>query len=252
MTARLRDKMGKAAVRAARVVGYSNVGTVEFLLADGSFYFIEMNTRIQVEHGVTEMVTGVDLIFEQIRTAAGNDFTLKQSDIEFPRPRHRMPHQCREPGVVPPIARQDPALSRARRPRRAHQFGSVPGLHHSAYYNSLVGKLIVHGKTRTEALMRLKRALDEVVVDGIETTLPPVPRAACRARHHRRQLPYPLARAVSCARWDGRKRAAELLVSLNVQKFPRAAPPLIGLFSEIMSGFAYCLDLTQSVHSPFC
>ena len=154
-------------------MAYLGVGTVEFLYEDGKFYFIEMNTRIQVEHPVTEMITGIDLIFEQIRVAAGDDLTLQAKRHRIPRPRHRMPHQCREPGVVPALARQDPSLSSARRARRARSIQRVyQGYTIPPFYNSLVGKLIVHGKTRTECLMRLKRALDEVVVDGIETTLP--------------------------------------------------------------------------------
>ena len=155
-----------------REIKYLGVGTVEFLYEDGKFYFIEMNTRIQVEHPVTEMITGIDLIFEQIRAAAGNDFTLKQSDIEFRG--HAI--ECRINAENPVSFRPSPGKILhyhapgglgVRIDSAVYQGYTIP-----PYYDSLVGKLIVHGKTRTEALMRLKRALDEVVVDGIETTLP--------------------------------------------------------------------------------
>ncbi len=120
-----RDKIGETVAKAMREINYLGVGTVEFLYEDGEFYFIEMNTRIQVEHPVTEMITDIDLIFEQIRVAAGAELTLEAERHHVPRPRHRMPHQCREPGHLPPLARQDPALPSARRPRRAHRFSGL-------------------------------------------------------------------------------------------------------------------------------
>ena len=167
-----RDAIGESVAKAMREIKYLGVGTVEFLYEDGKFYFIEMNTRIQVEHPVTEMITGIDLIFEQIRAAAGNDFTLKQSDIEFRG--HAI--ECRINAENPVSFRPSPGKILhyhapgglgVRIDSAVYQGYTIP-----PYYDSLVGKLIVHGKTRTEALMRLKRALDEVVVDGIETTLP--------------------------------------------------------------------------------
>jgi acetyl-CoA carboxylase, biotin carboxylase subunit len=167
-----RDQIGEKVAKAMREMAYLGVGTVEFLYEDGQFYFIEMNTRIQVEHPVTEMITGIDLIFEQIRTAAGNDFTLQQSDIEFRG--HAI--ECRINAENPVSFRPSPGKILHYHPpgglgvridSAVYQGYSIP-----PFYDSLVGKLIVHGKTRTEALMRLKRALDEVVVDGIETTLP--------------------------------------------------------------------------------
>ncbi|HZL30154.1 MAG TPA: acetyl-CoA carboxylase biotin carboxylase subunit [Pseudolabrys sp.] len=167
-----RDKIGETVAKAMRDIQYLGVGTVEFLYEDGEFYFIEMNTRIQVEHPVTEMITGIDLIFEQIRVAAGADLTLKQSDIHF------LGHaiECRINAENPVSFRPSPGKILhyhapgglgVRIDSAVYQGYTIP-----PYYDSLVGKLIVHGKTRTEALMRLKRALDEVVVDGIETTLP--------------------------------------------------------------------------------
>jgi acetyl-CoA carboxylase biotin carboxylase subunit len=167
-----RDVIGETVAKAMREIQYLGVGTVEFLYEDGKFYFIEMNTRIQVEHPVTEMITDIDLIFEQIRAAAGNEFTLKQSDIEFRG--HAI--ECRINAENPVSFRPSPGKILhyhapgglgVRIDSAVYQGYAIP-----PYYDSLVGKLIVHGKTRTEALMRLKRALDEVVVDGIETTLP--------------------------------------------------------------------------------
>jgi acetyl-CoA carboxylase biotin carboxylase subunit len=167
-----RDVIGETVAKAMREIGYLGVGTVEFLYEDGKFYFIEMNTRIQVEHPVTEMITDIDLIFEQIRAAAGNDFTLNQSDIKFDG--HAI--ECRINAENPVSFRPSPGKILhyhapgglgVRIDSAVYQGYAIP-----PYYDSLVGKLIVHGKTRTEALMRLKRALDEVVVDGIETTLP--------------------------------------------------------------------------------
>ncbi|RDV05542.1 acetyl-CoA carboxylase biotin carboxylase subunit [Undibacter mobilis] len=167
-----RDKIGEVVAKAMREIQYLGVGTVEFLYEDGEFYFIEMNTRIQVEHPVTEMITGIDLIFEQIRVAAGAELTIKQSDVQF------LGHaiECRINAENPVSFRPSPGKILHYYPpgglgvridSAVYQGYTIP-----PYYDSLVGKLIVHGKTRPEALMRLKRALDEIVVDGIETTLP--------------------------------------------------------------------------------
>ncbi|MEW6452306.1 MAG: acetyl-CoA carboxylase biotin carboxylase subunit [Pseudomonadota bacterium] len=167
-----RNKIGETVANAMRQLKYLGVGTVEFLFEDGEFYFIEMNTRIQVEHPVTEMITGIDLILEQIRVAAGTPLTITQKDVEFrghsiecrinaENPRTFLPSPGRIQSYHPPGGlgiRVDSAV---------YQGYSIP-----PFYDSLVGKLIVHGKTRTECLMRLKRALDEFVVDGIETTIP--------------------------------------------------------------------------------
>ncbi len=167
-----RDVIGETVAKAMREIEYLGVGTVEFLYEDGKFYFIEMNTRIQVEHPVTEMITDIDLIFEQIRAAAGNEFTLKQSDIKF----HGHAIECRINAENPVSFRPSPGKILHYHPpgglgvridSAVYQGYTIP-----PFYNSLVGKLIVHGKTRQECLMRLKRALDEVVIDGIETTLP--------------------------------------------------------------------------------
>jgi acetyl-CoA carboxylase, biotin carboxylase subunit len=167
-----RDAIGETVARAMRELRYLGVGTVEFLYEDGSFYFIEMNTRIQVEHPVTEMITDIDLILEQIRVAAGAELALTQSDVKF----HGHAIECRINAENPVSSRPSPGKVLSfhtpgglgvRVDSAVYQGYTIP-----PYYDSLVGKLIVHGKTRTECLMRLKRALDEFVVDGIETTLP--------------------------------------------------------------------------------
>jgi acetyl-CoA carboxylase biotin carboxylase subunit len=167
-----RDQIGETVAKAMREIDYLGVGTVEFLYEEGQFYFIEMNTRIQVEHPVTEMVTDIDLIFEQIRVAAGAELELKQSDVRF----HGHAIECRINAENPVSFRPSPGKILHYHPpgglgvridSAVYQGYTIP-----PYYDSLVGKLIVHGKTRQECLMRLRRALDEVVVDGIETTLP--------------------------------------------------------------------------------
>ena len=167
-----REEIGGVVARAMAELGYVGAGTVEFLYEDGKFYFIEMNTRIQVEHPVTEMITGIDLVNEQIKIAAGSPLSITQDDVRIngvaiecrvnaEHPRTFMPSPGRITSYHPPGGlgvRVDSA---------AYQGYVIP-----PYYDSLVGKLIVHGRTRTEALMRLRRSLDEFVVDGIETTLP--------------------------------------------------------------------------------
>jgi acetyl-CoA carboxylase biotin carboxylase subunit len=172
LNAGTRETIGETVAKAMREIEYLGVGTVEFLYEDGKFYFIEMNTRIQVEHPVTEMITDIDLIFEQIRAAAGTSLAIKQSDVKF----HGHAIECRINAENPITFRPSPGKILHYHPpgglgvridSAVYQGYTIP-----PYYDSLVGKLIVHGKTRTECLMRLKRALDEVVVDGIETTLP--------------------------------------------------------------------------------
>ena len=167
-----RDQIGEIVVKAMRELKYLGAGTVEFLFEDGRFYFIEMNTRIQVEHPVTEMITDIDLVLEQIRVAAGGDLPALQRDVRF----HGHAIECRinaenpttfmpSPGKI--LSYHPPGGLGVRVDSAVYQGYTIP-----PFYDSLVGKLIVHGKTRTECLMRLRRALDEFVVDGIETTLP--------------------------------------------------------------------------------
>jgi acetyl-CoA carboxylase biotin carboxylase subunit len=167
-----RDTIGEIVAQAIRDLNYLGVGTVEFLYEDGEFYFIEMNTRIQVEHPVTEMITDIDLILEQIRIANGGELGIEQKDVKF----HGHAIECRinaenpvsfrpSPGRI--VHYHPPGGMGVRIDSAVYQGYTIP-----PYYDSLLGKLIVHGKTRSECLMRLKRALDEFVVDGIETTLP--------------------------------------------------------------------------------
>jgi len=172
LSAEARAKIGGICAKAMQEMKYLGVGTIEFLYEDGEFYFIEMNTRIQVEHPVTEMITDIDLVLEQIRIAAGGDLPCTQEEIII------MGHsiECRINAENPETFRPSPGKITQFHPpgglgvridSAVYQGYVIP-----PYYDSLVGKLIVHGKTRAECLMRLRRALDEIVVEGIETTLP--------------------------------------------------------------------------------
>ena len=164
--------IGEIAAAAMRELQYLGVGTIEFLYENGSFYFIEMNTRIQVEHPVTEMITDIDLVLEQIRVAAGGDLELAQDDVEF----HGHAIECRINAENPVSFRASPGTIAHYHPPGGLGVRVDSAVYHGysipPYYDSLVGKLIVHGKNRGECLMRLRRALDEFVVDGIETTMP--------------------------------------------------------------------------------
>ncbi|MDJ0387931.1 acetyl-CoA carboxylase biotin carboxylase subunit [Roseomonas sp. E05] len=172
LTAAERNALGAQVTRGLSQLGYRNAGTLEFLWQDGQFAFIEMNTRLQVEHPVTEMVCGIDLVKEQLRVAAGEKLGYGQEDITFSG--HAI--ECR-------ITAEDPE-SFAPSPGRVNTYHAPGGLGvrvdsalYSGYavpphYDSLVAKLVVHGKTRAEAIGRMRRALSEMVVDGIKTTLP--------------------------------------------------------------------------------
>jgi acetyl-CoA carboxylase biotin carboxylase subunit len=173
MTARLRDKMGKAAVRAAEVVGYSNVGTVEFLLApDGEFYFIEMNTRIQVEHGVTEMVTGIDLVKESIRIAAGQPLGIKQRQVKF----SGAAIECRVYAEDPQTHLPSPGVVSNHHPPGGLgvrvETALYDGYRVPVHYDPLIAKMIVHAENRGLAIKRAKAALREYLIDGIKTNIP--------------------------------------------------------------------------------
>jgi acetyl-CoA carboxylase biotin carboxylase subunit len=167
-----RVRIGETVAKAMRELRYRGVGTVEFLYENGEFYFIEMNTRLQVEHTITEMITGLDLVIEQIRIAAGAPLTLRQEDIRFNG--HAI--ECRINAENPQTFRPSPGtISHFHPPGGLGvrvDSGAYAGYTIPPYYDSLIGKLIVHARTRNECLMRLKRALGEFVVDGIETTIP--------------------------------------------------------------------------------
>jgi acetyl-CoA carboxylase biotin carboxylase subunit len=172
LNAEARKKIGETVAAAMRKLKYRGAGTVEFLYEDGQFYFIEMNTRLQVEHPVTEMITGLDLVIEQIRIASGAPLTLKQEDVTFSG--HAI--ECRINAENPKTFRPSPGKITYWHPPGGLgvrvDSGAYQGYRIPPYYDSLIGKLIVHGKNRNECLMRLKRCLSEFVIDGIETTIP--------------------------------------------------------------------------------
>ncbi len=167
-----RAKIGKVVVDAVAAIGYLGVGTIEFLYEDGEFFFIEMNTRLQVEHPVTEAITGIDLVREQIRIAAGLPLSFSQKDVIFEG--HAI--ECRinaenartfvpSPGLVTDF--HAPGGLGVRLDSAVYSGYSIP-----PYYDSLIGKLIVHGRDRSEAISRMRRCLNEMVVGGIDTTIP--------------------------------------------------------------------------------
>ena len=167
-----RAEIGEICAAAMRKLKYSGAGTIEFLYEDGKFYFIEMNTRLQVEHPVTERITGVDLVYEQISVASGEKLSLEQKNINFTGHAIEVRINAEDPQTFTPspgkISFYHPAGGVGVRVDSAVYAGySIP-----PYYDSLIGKLIVYGRTREECLMRLRRAVDEFVVDGIKTTLP--------------------------------------------------------------------------------
>lgn len=172
LTHEQRMKIGEICSNAIQGMGYSGAGTIEFLYEDGEFYFIEMNTRLQVEHPVTEMITRIDLVNEQLRIASGIGMSVTQDDVVLSG--HAI--ECRINAEHPRTFTPSPGRIEYYHPpgglgvrvdSGVYQGYSIP-----PHYDSLIGKLIVHGRTREECLMRLRRALDEFVVDGIETTIP--------------------------------------------------------------------------------
>ncbi|MBM0169158.1 acetyl-CoA carboxylase biotin carboxylase subunit [Altererythrobacter sp. C41] len=172
LTPEERDRMGMICADAMAQMGYRGAGTIEFLWENGEFYFIEMNTRLQVEHPVTEMITGIDLVREQIRVADGKDLSCRQEDIEFKG--HAI--ECR-------INAEDP-FTFAPSPGRVNYYHAAGGMHVRVdsglyagysippYYDSMIAKLIVYGRNRERCIMRLRRALEEMVVEGVKTSIP--------------------------------------------------------------------------------
>ena len=186
--------MGQAAVAAAKAVNYSGAGTVEFLLdRDGNFYFMEMNTRIQVEHPVTEWITGVDLVKEQIRVAAGEPLSIRQEDVKLDGwaiecrinaedpDRNFMP----SPGTIQFYL--PPGGAGVRVDSAAYSGYRIP-----PYYDSMIAKLIVWGKDRNEAIRRMVRALSEFAIEGVKTTIPFHLKLLEPSRILGRGCPYPI------------------------------------------------------------
>ncbi len=172
LNAEEREKIGMICANAIAGLGYRGAGTIEFLYENGEFYFIEMNTRLQVEHTITEAITGIDLVHEQIRIASGGGLSMSQEDIKFSG--HAI--ECR-------INAEDPRTFTPSPGKITHYHtpgglgiridsGVYAGYKIPPYYDSMIGKLIVHGRNRVECMMRLRRALDEFVVDGVKSTLP--------------------------------------------------------------------------------
>lgn len=172
LNAEERAHIGGVCARAIADLGYSGAGTIEFLYENGEFYFIEMNTRLQVEHPVTEAITGIDLVHEQIRVASGGGLSMRQEEIRFQG--HAI--ECRINAEDPRTFTPSPGtITHFHTPGGLGirvDSGVYSGYKIPPYYDSLIGKLIVHGRNRVECMMRLRRALDEFVVDGIKTTLP--------------------------------------------------------------------------------
>ena len=172
LNAEQRKKIGMTVANAMKKLKYRGAGTVEFLYEDGEFYFIEMNTRLQVEHPVTEMITGLDLVLEQIRIASGGSLSVTQEEVTFSG--HAI--ECRINAENPKNFRPSPGKITYWHPPGGLgvrvDSGAYQGYRIPPNYDSLIGKLIVHGKNRNECLMRLRRCLSEFVIDGIETTIP--------------------------------------------------------------------------------
>jgi acetyl/propionyl-CoA carboxylase alpha subunit len=171
---RLRGRMGKAAIKAARAAGYVSAATIEFLLdKEKKFYFLEMNTRVQVEHPVTEMVTGIDIVKEQLRIASGRKLRYKQRDVRFKGHAIECRISAEDPfnNFLPSIGRVT-ALSEPTGPSVRVESGLYEGCEISLYYDPLIAKVIAWGETRGEAILRMRRALNEYRIVGIKTTIP--------------------------------------------------------------------------------
>ncbi len=172
LTDELRDEIGSLAAETVRSMGYRGAGTIEFLYEDGKFYFMEMNTRIQVEHPVTEMITGIDLIAEQIRVAAGEHLTVKKDRLRFRGHAIEIRINAEDPDTFVPSPGKitqfhAPGGLGVRFDSMIYQGYSIP-----PYYDSMIGKLIVHGRNREECIRRLRRAIRETVIVGVKTTMP--------------------------------------------------------------------------------
>jgi len=172
ISAEQRSRMGEVVRKAMADMGYRGAGTIEFLYEHGEFYFIEMNTRLQVEHPITEMISGIDLVREQIRVAMGEGLSVRQEDIVL----HGHAIECRINAEDPQTFVPSPGLVKNFvAPGGMHvrvDSGLYAGYRVPPYYDSMIAKLIVYGRTREGCIMRLKRALEEFVVEGMKTTVP--------------------------------------------------------------------------------
>ncbi len=173
MTEKQRKKIGELAVRAAKAIKYRNAGTFEFIIDDeGNIYFIEINTRIQVEHPVTELVTGIDIVKEQIKIAAGYELGLKQTDVKLKGWAIECRINAEDPEKFIPSPGKIAFLSLPGGPGVRIDTAIYPGYTVPPYYDSMIAKLIVYGKDRQEAIKRMARAIDEFIIEGVKTTIP--------------------------------------------------------------------------------
>ena len=172
ITAEERDRMGGIVAKAMADMGYRGAGTIEFLWENGEFYFIEMNTRLQVEHPVTEMITGVDLVREQIRVAEGRPLSVTQDEIEFKGHAIECRINAEDPWTFAPSPGLVTAYHAAGGMHVRVDSGLYAGYRIPPYYDSMIAKLIVYGRSREGCIMRLRRALEEMVVDGVKTSIP--------------------------------------------------------------------------------
>ena len=167
-----REKIGNIAAQAISKLGYVGAGTIEFLYQNGEFYFIEMNTRLQVEHPITEIITNIDLVKEQISVAAGNKLSLKQENVRINGHAIECRINAENPETFVPSAGKIIAYHPASGPGVRVDSAAYAGYSIPPYYDSMIGKLIVFGQDRNDCLAKLDRALDEFVIEGVETTLP--------------------------------------------------------------------------------
>ncbi|HZF44907.1 MAG TPA: acetyl-CoA carboxylase biotin carboxylase subunit [Sphingomonadaceae bacterium] len=167
-----RERMGGIVAKAMAEMGYRGAGTIEFLWEDGEFYFIEMNTRLQVEHPVTEAITGVDLVREQIRVADGKPLSVTQEELEFKGHAIECRINAEDPWTFAPSPGKIKAYHAAGGMHVRVDSGLYAGYSIPPYYDSMIAKLIVYGRTREGCIMRLKRALKEMVIEGVKTTIP--------------------------------------------------------------------------------
>ncbi len=168
----MRKKIGDTCVRACKAMGYRGAGTVEFLYEDGEFFFIEMNTRIQVEHPVTEMVTGVDIVKEQLRVAAGEALSYQQQEVRFRGHALECRIQAEDPDTFMPSPGQISRFHQPGGPGIRMETHIYDGYRIPPHYDSMIAKLIAHGETRELALARMSTALSELVIEGIKTNIP--------------------------------------------------------------------------------